>query len=137
MISQDIDPRLIGERSHIDYEQREMFNRVRFGKSLIEFIQKNGWDKIPRIPVFTLPSGLAHEYVLADGHYRHETALRLGFILPCNIYDRNDQLGRDNDGLASCWMFYDSIKECYDYIIELYIKHHGIKGRSNGRGNRK
>jgi len=88
---------------------------------------EQGRTDIPRVPVFMLPEGLPHKYVLADGHYRHETATKLGFFLPCNIYEKGDKLGKDKDGLAPCWMHDHKISEFYDNIIRSYLKHQKIK----------
>jgi hypothetical protein len=70
--------------------------------SLEEFIKINGWIVL-RVPIFPLPEGLPHPYVLIDGHHRRLAAVKLERLLPVILYEPNEIIDVVADGLAPFW----------------------------------
>jgi len=89
MEQRDIDPAVIGIWN--------TFVKVH-DEPLEIIVKREGWSKIPRVPVFVLPEGYEHQYVLIDGHGRHFAAVRTGSLLPCNVYQPGETF--DPEGLA-------------------------------------
>jgi len=98
-----------------------------FEESLEAFIKREGWDNIPPVPVFELPAGFPHQYVLMDGHSRHEIARRMNQKLKCAIYQKDEPIDIIRDGLADFGMRNEGIKkDYYDSILRLYIESNNL-----------
>lgn len=68
--------------------------------SLEEIILKEGWINVPRVPIFELPKGYLHNYILIDGHGRHKIAKKTNTFLPCNLYVPGEFIDVEKDNLA-------------------------------------
>ena len=94
-----------------------------FEESLEAFIKREGWKNVPPVPVFELPGGFSHQYVLIDGHTRHEIARRMNQKLKCAIYQKDEPIDIIRDGLADFGIGNGGIKkDYYSSVLRLYIK---------------
>jgi len=85
-------------------------------------IKREGWKNILRVPIFELPKGYNHKYVLIDGHARHDAAIKTRSLLPCNLYTQDEPIDIVKDKLAP-FKYQDkcSKKGFYEKIFALYI----------------
>ena len=69
---------------------------------LLRYVQEQGWEDIPHVPIFEMPVNIQreHNYVLIDGNHRRNVALYLGLELPCALYKLGESIDTAQDGLA-------------------------------------
>ena len=87
-------------------------------ESLVEIIEREGWVNTPRVPIFELPKGLNHRYVLIDGHARHDAAIKKISLLPCNLYLHDERIDVVRDKLAP-FRYQDKVS--FEKILCLYL----------------
>jgi hypothetical protein len=113
----DLDPHDIGIWSRCIKLHKEPLERI---------IKREGWKNIPRVPVFELPKGYSHSYVLIDGHARHHAALKTKSLLPCNLYVPGEMIDIVKDGIAD-FRYAEESTESYFFhkimlLYEIYEK---------------
>lgn len=93
-----------------------------YQETLDSIIRRDGWKNIPRVPIFELPEGYDHKYVLIDGHARHDAAIKTNTLLPCDLYVRDEIIDIVEDKLAP-FKYQDqcSKKGFYEKILALYL----------------
>lgn len=72
--------------------EKEVLIKRKHKESLVDYIVKNSWDKIPPVPILKLPKGERHKYVICDGHHRRYAAIKLNNKLPAIILE-NYEIG--------------------------------------------
>lgn len=86
-------------------------------------IRREGWKNIPRVPVFELPLGHNHKYVLIDGHSRHYAAIKTNTLLPCVLYIPGEAIDVIRDNLAPFSYANKSSKTgFYEKFVFMYMK---------------
>jgi hypothetical protein len=101
-----------------------------FEESLETFIKREGWNNVPPVPVFELPEGFPHQYVLIDGHTRHGIARRMNQKLKCAVYQKDEPIDITRDGLSDFGIINEGIKkDYYSSVLRLYTESNklGIK----------
>ncbi len=105
----DVDPHQIGVwNGHIKVHE----------EPLVEIIEREGWINIPRVPIFELPKGMHHRFVLIDGHARHDAAIKKISLLPCNLYLHDERIDVVRDKLAP-FSYQDKVS--FEKILHLYL----------------
>jgi len=105
------------------YPEHYFLFPTRFKESLEQLVKRKGWSNIPPVPVYELPEGFPHQYVLIDGHTRHEAARRMNHKLKCTVYKKDEIIDVVKDGLVPFGFGEQLItKDEYDAILSLYVK---------------
>jgi hypothetical protein len=70
----------------------------------INYLDKNGWAKVPRVPVFRIPKlselEKEHEYFLLDGNQRLNAAIKRNEMLPIILYEPKEVIDPTKDELS-------------------------------------
>jgi len=87
----------IMQRKQIPIEEmKPMWGNGYHSPKLIKKIRKEGWEKIPPIPVIEIPEELRTDwkrYSFCDGHNRYDTAIATNTnSLDCIVYDASDNI---------------------------------------------
>ena len=91
-------------------------------------IKQTGWILIPRVPIFRLPKGHAHKYVLMDGHTRRQAAINTENVLPCYLYGAREEIHTIKDFLAPFGIKDEPIKKHYfKQVLKLYEIYEGLR----------
>jgi len=84
-------------------------------------VRREGWKNIPRVPIFELPKGYSHKYVLIDGHARHNAAVKTITLLPCALYAPGEIICVAKDKLAPfSYASKSSQAGFYERILHMY-----------------
>jgi len=89
-------------------------------KGIVETILKEGWQNIPRVPVFEIPTEMrkGHEFVLADGHYRRNSAIYLHHQLPICVFAPDEQIIPDGKKFAQ--FRHSADPHLYEKLLKFY-----------------
>ncbi|MDD5192089.1 MAG: hypothetical protein PHH54_01325 [Candidatus Nanoarchaeia archaeon] len=89
---------------------------------LENIIKIEGWKNIPPVPIFRLPEGYNHKFVLIDGHARRDAAIITNSLLPCILYAQGELINPAKDGLAS-FGYQDRCSDSnfYQKIVAMYL----------------
>lgn len=73
-------------------------------KDFIEYLDRCGWNNVPRIPIFRIPDLTElvreHNYFLLDGNQRLNAAILREERLPAMLYEPEEPIDQTRDGLA-------------------------------------
>ncbi len=101
-------------------------------EALEAIITQSGWAIIPRVPIFRLPKGYAHKYVLIDGHTRRQAAINTENTLPCNLYGVREEINTIKDCLPPFGIKDEPIKKHYfKRILALYQIYENLRKQSS------
>src|SRR3989344_6442072 len=73
------------------------------GQELLKFIEANGGNSIPPVPVFRIPDEIRERYeytFIGDGNCRRNIAEHLNHLLPIAIYEEKEEINPEKNGLA-------------------------------------